>query len=392
MDLLTRALADKESEVRKRALGRIERCGKSATESLARAVRDGDEPRRAASAPVLATIAPAAALDPIGELLGKGSPETRRALRGAFARAATSAPRERLLALLTKADAPDTARLDLLRAMSAKLPELRPASSAAIAEILRASPDMPTRWLVAQPLAQLARSQDATSGELSRLAEMVRHDPEWPVRARAVELAAGVAPLVPTLIAATADPEPRVREAALKAIASGKIGSATDASARALTGDPWTFVRVAAAEALGAMPDSGPGQSALAGALGDASPKVRAAAVSALGSQHATKQAGKIRERLDDGKEDVEVRALAARTLGAMCVRGATDRLTKLAQLSRSPVDEADERLGMAAIDALAALHPADLDKRLAPLRAKEVRLPVRRAAERALVEPGVCR
>ena len=68
--------------------------------------------------------------------------------------------------------------------------------------------------------------------------------------------------------------------------------------------------------------------------------------MSALGSQRATGHAASIRERLDDTKEDIEVRALAARTLGAMCIRSATDRLTKLAQLSRSPVDEADERLG----------------------------------------------
>jgi uncharacterized small protein (DUF1192 family) len=75
-----------------------------------------------------------------------------------------------------------------------------------------------------------------------------------------------------------------------------------------------------------------------------------------------------------------------------MCVAGAADRLTKLALLSRAPVDEADERIGTAAIDALSLLHPPDLEKRLAPLRAKDVRLPVRKAAERALAEPGACR
>src|SRR4029079_7277564 len=47
-ELLTRALADKESEVRKRALGRIERCGKSAGEALVIAVRSDDQARRAA--------------------------------------------------------------------------------------------------------------------------------------------------------------------------------------------------------------------------------------------------------------------------------------------------------------------------------------------------------
>ncbi len=393
MDLLTRALADKETEVRKRALGRIERCGKAATDSLAAAVREGDEARRAATAPILATIAPAAALEPIGAQLGKGSSETRRALRGAFARASASSPRDKLLALLTKKDLSDAARMDLLRAMGPKLPELRPESSAAIADVLRASPDMATRYLLAQPLSQLARSSDATSGELTRLAELARQDREWPVRMRAVELSAGIAPLAPAVVEAATDPEPRVREAALHAIAMGKIANGAAAASNALGSDTWTFVRVAAADALGAIStETGPGQNALATALADASPKVRSAAVTALGNLRATRHADKIRERLDDGKEDVEVRALAARTLGAMCVRSATDRLTKLAQLSRSPVDEADERIGMAAIDALSALRPPDLEKRLAPLRAKEVRMPVRRAAERALAEPGVCR
>jgi HEAT repeat protein len=392
MELLTRALSDKEPEVKKRALGRIERCGKAAGDSLAIAVRSDDEARRAASAPLLAAISPATALDPIGEVLGKGSPATRRAVRGAFARASLSSPRDKLLTLVSKKDLSDAARLDLLRAMGAKLAELRPDSDAAIADVLRSSPDMPTRWLVAQPLAQLARSPDATTGELTRLAELARRDPEWPVRARAIELAGDIPPLAATVVAGALDSEPRVREAALHAIAVGKMPTGAPAAAHALAKDAWTFVRVAAAEALGAIPENALAQAALAEALGDVSPKVRSAAVTALGTQHGIQQRAKIRERLDDAREDVEVRALAARTLGRMCDRSATDRLTKLAQLSRSPVDEADERMGMAAIDALAALHPGDLEKRLAPLRSKDVRMPVRRAAEHALAAPGSCR
>jgi HEAT repeat protein len=392
MDLLTRGLADKESEVKKRSLGRVARCGKASTGSLVIAMRSEDELRRAAVAPLLAAIAPGPALEAIGEQLGKGTPETRRALRGALGRASASAPRERLLALVAKKDLSPATRLDLLRALGTKLPELRPESAAAIADVLRGSPDMPTRFLVAQPLSQLARSSDATSGELTRLAELVRRDPDWPVRARAVELAAGIAPLTPMVVAGATDPEPRVREAALKAIASGKLDAGGDAAEHAVADDPWTFVRVAAADTLGSLNSNAGRQRALASALTDKSPKVRSAAVIALGNQRAVAQADKIRERLDDGHEDVEVRALAARTLGTMCVRSATDRLTRLAQLSRSPVDEADERLGVAAIDALSTLHPPDLEKRLAPLRAKEVRLPVRRAAERAIAEPGACR
>lgn len=392
IDMLVGALGDREVEVKRRALGRIERCGKAAGESLALAVRSEDEKRRAAAAPLLATVAPSLAIEPLADQMGKGSPETRRAVRGAFARAAGGSTRDKLLGLLARRELPLVARLDLLRAMGPKVAELRPEADVAIADILRASPDMPTRYLLAQPLAHLARAPDATSGELSRLAELARRDPEWAVRARAVELSAGIAPLAPTLVAAAADPAPRVREAALKAIGQTAQPAGAAAAAQALASDEWTFVRVAAAEAIGKLPQDERTSNALGAALGDASPRVRASVISAIARQRATGLAGKVRERLDDTREDPEVRAMAARTLGAMCVQNTADRLTKLAHLSRAPVDEADERVGMAAIEALGALHPADLAERLAPLRAKEVRLPVRRAAERALAEPSACR
>jgi HEAT repeat protein len=324
--------------------------------------------------------------------MGKGAPETRRAVRGAFARAAAGATRDKLLLLIADREKPIGARLDLLRAAGAKLAELRPEADVAIADLLRASPDMATRYLLTQPLAHLARAPDATSGELSRLAELARRDPEWAVRARAVELSSGIGPLVPSVIEATADPEPRVREAALRAVGASGLATAVPAAGHALATDEWTFVRIAAAEALGALPPDGAATSALAVGLGDKSPKVRATVVLALGKQKATSEAAHVRERLDDTKEDPEVRAVAAKTLGLMCVQSAADRLTKLALLARAPVDEADDRIGIAAIEALGALHPADLEARLAPLRVKDIRMPVRRAAERALSEPSSCR
>jgi len=391
-ELLTRALADREMEVRKRALGRIERCGKAAGEALVLAVRSEDEPRRAAAAPLLATVAPSLAIEPLAEQMGKGAPETRRAIRGAFARASAGSTRDKLLGLLAKREMAIPARLDLLRAMGAKLPELRPEADVAIADLLRASPDMPTRYLLAQPLAHLARTPDATSGELSRLAELARRDPDGAVRARAVELSAGIGPLASTILAATADPEPRVREAALKAMATSSLAAGVPAAAQALAKDDWTFVRMSAADALGALSQDLNATNALVAGLSDKSPKVRVTSIAALGKQHATSQAARVRERLDDTKEDPDVRALAARTLGSFCMQNAADRLTKLAQLARAPVDEADDRIGMAAIEALGTLHPSDLEARLAPLRGKDVRMPVRRAVERALVEPTSCR
>lgn len=385
MDLLTRALVDKDREVKRRALGRISRCGKASTTALVAALRD--ERNRASVAPLLASIAPAAALEPLAEQLGEGSNESRHAIRGAFARAAANAPRDRLLAMLQKTAG--RARLDMLRALGPKIAELAPESGAALVEIVRAAPDMPTRWLVAEPLAEAARARGAA--EIAQLDALIRRDPDWPVRARAIEVSASLPAIHAAIAHAATDPEPRVREAAQKALGAASAPDSVHVMIKALATDDWTFVRVAAAESLGKSAESGGAASGLARALRDKSARVRAAAVTSLGALRATGQADEVRARLDDDKEDAEVRALAARALGAMCARSAVERLTKLALRSRAPVDETDERLGGAAIEALIAIHPPDLDKRLEPLRARDVRLPVRRAAERARSEPGIC-
>jgi HEAT repeat protein len=365
MELLTHALTDKEREVQRRAVGRIERCGKSAIASLADAVRSNDEPRKAASAMLLASISGSSAWDPIAEQIGKGQPETRHALRAALAK--SSAPREKLVALLQRPDLTPAMKLDALRALGPRLVEVKPEAEAAVAQVLAGNPDFRTRYLALEPLAVL--------GDRARLESFARRDPEWPVRARAVELSAGDTALRDSL----ADPEPRVREAALRA----HVGTAVYGLR-----DEWSFVRVSAAEALGATKEN---PKALAAALKDPSPKVRAAVVTALGTSGARSEAKAIRERLDDLKEDVEVRALAARTLGQLCVQDAADRLTKLAVLALHPVDEADERIGTAALDALSMLHPPDLANRLAPLRAKGSRTLLKRAADLAVASPGSC-
>jgi HEAT repeat protein len=193
-------------------------------------------------------------------------------------------------------------------------------------------------------------------------------------------------------MAAATDPEPRVREVAMRTLGINGLPTAIATVSQSLAKDEWSFVRIAAAEALAKLPPSAASGDALGAALSDPSVRVRSAALVALGAQRATQKSDLVRERLDDQKEDADVRALAARTLGAMCERRAIDRLTKLADRARFPGSEADDRIGLAAIEALGAIHPPDLDKRLAPLREKNVRLPVRRAADRALSEQGACR
>ena len=165
------------------------------------------------------------------------------------------------------------------------------------------------------------------------------------------------------------------------------------AAAQALAKDEWTFVRMAAADALGALSQDTAATNALAGGLSDASPKVRWT-VDRRARQAARDDAGAVAyasastTRRRTPRSAPSPRGRSAR----MCVQSAADRLTKLAYLARAPVDEADDRIGIAAIEALGALHPQDLEARLAPLRGKDVRMPVRRAAERAISEPTSCR
>jgi HEAT repeat protein len=247
--------------------------------------------------------------------------------------------------------------------------------------------------LLATPIAALARAGNAVA--TARFDSMLAHDPMWPVRARAAELAVDVPATEDALVKAAQDGEPRVREAALRSLGAARSPKAAQAAAAALSSDPWTFVRVAAATALGALPATlaADGDRALEGALEDTSPRVRAAAISSLAAHGASSATRLLTLRMDDRKEDLDVRVAATRALGRLCAANAADRLTKLADAAASPVaDETETELGIAAIDALGKLHPPDLGKRLAKARGQGVHDEVRRAAEASLAEAGSCR
>ncbi len=137
---------------------------------------------------------------------------------------------------------------------------------------------------------------------------------------------------------------------------------------------------------------SAPIDAALAAALTDASPDVRGRAADALGEHHATAHTAAVRELADKGGETLEVRARAISALGALCDASSLDMLTKLAQRARaSPSTTSGRVLGAAAIGALGALHPADLDARLAPLLAKDAPGPLREMARAAKNTPSTC-
>ncbi len=388
--LLVGALGETDREVVRKARGKLERCGKAAANALSEGALTGSPRVRLEAPMLLAQVAPREALAPLAEAMTTTDEKARAAARKALAHAARDAEKSALAALLAKRGSQD-ARIDMLRALAARLFDVRADANAVFPELLAPGAPMRTRYLLAAPIAELARAGDLDAA--ARLVAFISRDSDVPVRAHAAELAAGIAAAEAALAAAVEDPEPRVREAALRSIALAHLKSGEAHAIKRIGEDPWTFVRMAAAGAIAALPASAASDRALAGALKDPSPRVRASAILALAAHRATGQAEALLERLDDGEEDLEVRIAAARALGQICARMATNRLVKLAASGASPVASEDERaVGMAAIDALGRLHPPDLAARLAKARAPDANAGARRAAEHALRETDVCR
>jgi hypothetical protein len=389
--LLTRGLCEGDGQAPRKAYEKLGRC-KGAAPALAERLHD-DAAHRACIAPVLAELAPEVALAPIADALGRVTEDdrgTRDALRAAFARALKASPPGRLAPLLGDPHLPASGRLEVMRAAGPRVAEAPAESESAIAELLGGTPTMRTRYLLLEPLGELART--GSKAAATRLADLIAHDVDWPVRARAAELASRLGEAQAALAVAAGDPEPRVREAALGALAQAPTPEGAQAAGRALGADRWPFVRAQAVAVLAAAAPSRTVDDSLGAALDDASPRVRGGALLAIGRRRATSWRGKVRDRLDDRAEDGDVRAEAAWALGAMCDSRSIDRLTELALRLGAP-DAPDEarQLGLAALIALAAMKPADLDARLGPLRAKNAPADARRAAEKAMSARGTC-
>ncbi len=382
--LLLSGVVDADREASRKARGRLERCGKGAAGALSAALSRPEPKLRAAAAELLGLVAPREALAPLAAALAAGDATERSAVRAAVKRAARAAEPEALARLTEGAATSPRARVELLRALSARLGDL-PAAEARLTAALTGA-DMPARFVLVEPARALAlTSRPATLGALL-------DDPDAHVRARAAEASSGVDALTARLDAHIADPEPRVREAALLALGAAKAAP-EQAASLALAKDEWTFVRVAAAAALGAGGPrvAGSANDALGRALADPATVVKQAALAALGARRATSSAGAIGRIARDAEVGLDLRVTATRALGAVCATNELDFLTRAAARVASPADEADLRIGLAALDALGRIHPADLGARLAPLRDKNARPPVRNAANRALADAGTC-
>lgn len=374
---------------------RLARCGREAAPALTSVLAKGPDAKRVVAAQTLSLGAPDLAVGAILDALPQVTGKTRLELRSALARSA-AAPRaeEATLARLRDAEAPAESTLSLLRSLSPR-PALLADASAAYERLSASQDDFRSRYLLLEPAARLAR--EGASQPLGSLREALTGSEDRHLRVRAAEVAAHVPALAAELLAATNDPEPRVREAAIVALGrQASVGggtSAVDAIVSRMQADPWTFVRAEAADALASFPASPAADAALGAALSDATPHVRGRAVEAIGKRRAVSQVSRVRERLDDSKEALDVRVRAARALGDLCDSASVEKLVKLVREGSVPMATGDaQRLAMASIAALGRLQPKDLREKLAPLLGEGAPRLLAIAAKAALDRKDGCR
>jgi HEAT repeat protein len=387
--LLVRGLDDSDEHVMQKAEAKLERCGKRVAPGLAKIVTS-DASSRMRAAPLLALLDPVGALDPLARVMGDGGQDVRAAVREAFAIAAKGAPVASLSTLVADSTRPPVARLDLVRASSARLPEIAAEANAALAELVAGDAPFRTRYLVVEPLAVLAHAGNATA--LGRLVGLLGHDAAWQVRAHAADALVHLDTATDALVLATRDANPRVRAAAALSLARSDATKTSAPLSTLASRDSWSFVRGDAVASLASLPPAPSIDATVGAALDDASARVRSAAAEGLGLRHAAGWAKQLRKRVESVDEDIDVRLAATTALGRICDMSSLDLLTTLARGAIAPPSDTDTQLGAAAIEALAAIHPADLAARLAPLSQGSAPRYVAQAARAALAGRGACR
>ncbi|MBM4374148.1 MAG: hypothetical protein FJ095_03615 [Deltaproteobacteria bacterium] len=346
-----------------------------------------DDRERGLAGRELASLVPASSLSVLPRAFDGASPALRARLRDAV-HAASQNRRARLAleGLFTPAASEGRSRvatLELLRALGDVALSV-PGAATATAELMRGA-DFRERYLLLQPAARFAGRGDPEA--LRFLEASVSREPSAEVRAQAARLARGVPSLKPALLRALGDASPRVREAALVALAGHVEGVEAPQVASLLRDDPWPFVRVAATAAFGTARLDESTASALVGALDDRTLAVRLGAVKALGAARVSSAADRVRAVASDGRLDTSLRAAALAALGRLCRQDDASLLYKLASRAVAPELGYDRDLGVAALAALEELRPVDRAKELLPYvrdprTPRELRAILRRVVE----------
>lgn len=187
----------------------------------------------------------------------------------------------------------------------------------------------------------------------------------------------------------------RVRRAALMVLRSDEIEAPRREVLRLLARDDWPEVRAAAAEATTSLESEGKSEDlerTIARRLRkDPHPTVRAAVARSLAKRSGEHSRRALR-RAFEKDESYEVRAEAALALGDLCDSGSVAPLTaSVRELGRGPVGDGPIMVGLAAVTALAAIAPEDLQQRLEPARGASVSAVLKNQVEQRVlaVEEG---
>lgn len=363
-DVYVTLLTDGDARTRRRAEQRLRGCGESVWDELREAFERSSDETGVLLGQALSELAPALAVELLTPRLGAAGRSHRSSYRAALTRAAQQAEAEPgLRRLLASGGLGDGGELELLRATAELLPRLVPESGQAFTRAATAATSFEQRYLLLPAAAALAVREVAARAFLQRSLR----DPDGYLRMAAARLLPPLAELQGPLLAATRDPEVRVREASVARLGEWRWPVAAAALNERLRDDAWPLVRAGAAHALTGMGPAAALDAALAESLEDASDVVRAAALRALGQRGARGYLPELRERFSDEEELASVRAAAAQALAQLCDAAALPALTEAAQALLGERSDADDMLiGSAAIAALGRLHPPDLERRLA--------------------------
>lgn len=368
---------------------RVERCRPEVAALLLEQLQHADKKARPALIQQLAQIAPEVVAKQAPSWLASAGTRERHAVRAALQVTADAPAAEGVLrSALAQGSLPAGVQVDLLRALAFRSTRFSPEYTQAFRRQSEKSGDFATQYLLLAPAAALADKNEFAREQLrQRLTRGER--PE--LRAEAAQRA-DARLFQRELLAATRDPEVRVRLSAVESLADDDAALVGKALLERLQDDDWPMVRAAAARSLlgqrGQEVDA-----ALAEALSDESRHVRRPVALVLGKRGARTQAPLLRERVLDDEEDHAVRAAAALALGQLCDATLLDEFTDYAMKLRSlPITEGELWLAQGSLRALGDLAPTDLKHRLTPLLAKDVPAPARRLARQTLQQPPRCR
>jgi hypothetical protein len=387
------ALIGKIDAQLRHAQSRLARCGAAGGEALAQALAKIDKTDKKLM-PLLVTqltlTDPARAVTTFLPLMDEKLVVRRRLLRTALGQVArTEAANKAVRSALADPATPPVALLDLLRALGDTAPRYQPEAGQALMRLSQSAPEFRARYLLLGPTSLLSGvSSEADAAFRKSLAS----DPDPHVRAAALALVRDPKRFQNELLKALADGDVRVREASVHALAAREATFAGPALSERLEQDQWPLVRAAAADALAHYPAGAALDRPLTKALSDDSALVRARSIRALGERRAAGVAQRIRDRLVDAEEWPEVRAEAARALGALCDRDSGDELAAFAKKLADPMASPDAQLiATAAVMSLGRLASPDLPQQLAPLVGKKAPPQARRAAAMALATQPTC-